>query len=623
MVSIEEEAPEPEEETPEIASTPAKGRRGVLKIATVVVAVVVVIAVAYVVLFSGPPPSTGPTASFIARQDQMTTAFDASGSTGGSGHPAIQSYVWTFGDGTSGTGISTMHTYQTPGRYNVTLTVSDGASTATARRYVSPASTTVDILYDRFFTADCPYSDFWPLRKNTYGDVIVRDQSPCLDFYPWVLFAPTPEINPSWIYTLYHFDARVRNHPGYSVTQPVMLPVFNYSVAPAASSYIFLNASFGYMGPRDLSYWSTTLYQVNPSYSDGYGYLFRGNATMDFQESKRLFGVPASDTPAQAQAWWYANTIPGNRSGPLESAYRSWLYNLGNGKYDVYNGFQYYYSTDVTDLNGTVDPSTGQTRVALFLTGWAYDVLQARWFYWGNASYQSAVCQKWINTTFANCDATLPYGAVRPEGWSPMETCWCENATINATIRSTMNLDYQAVSEYQFDAWADPGPDGIPKTGDDVAGWVFQPTLMDYVPPAGAPSPAASNYPNSELRWYEGMRSVHLSPGSYDYGQAYEYMTVPVRWNLTVGHSLTLVLPRGPIPWIDPVKSTWDATNKIGHYVMFNATLALGSIKPLGTYALWDPNGNVLSIAGPWDWGTTALPMDSSPSIEFVPAPTG
>src|SRR2546422_8611033 len=88
---------------------------------------------------------------------------------------------------------------------------------------------------------------------------------------------------------------------------------------------------------------------------------FPGNATMDFQESKRIFGVPVGDTPAQAQAWWYANTIPGNGSGPLESSYRSWLYNLGNGKYDVYNGFQYYYSTDVTDLNGTVDPSTGQT----------------------------------------------------------------------------------------------------------------------------------------------------------------------------------------------------------------------------------------------------------------------
>src|SRR2546428_657464 len=411
----------------------------------------------------------------------MTTSFDASGSVGGTGHPSIQSYAWTFGDGATGTVVATTHAYQTPVRYRVTLTVSDGASTGTAHRYVSAASTTVDILYDRFFTASCPYADFWPLRKNTYGDVIVQDRAPCLDFYPWVLFAPSPETNPSWVYTLYHFDAKVRNHPGYSVSQPVMLPVFNYSIAPTSSSYIFLNASFDYMGPRALSYWSSTPYQVSTSYSDGYGYLFRGNATMDFQESKRIFGVPVGDTPAQAQAWWYANTIPGNRSGPLESSYRSWLYNLGNGKYDVYNGFQYYYSTDVTDLNGTVDPSTGQTRVALFLTGWAYDVFQARWFYWGNASYHSAVCQKWINTRFAR--------------------------------------------------------------------------------PARA---------------------------RLAYARTYDYMTVPARWGRPVGHSLPLALPRGPIPWIAPVKSRWDATNKIGPYVMFNGTLGLGSVTPLGTYALWD-----------------------------------
>jgi len=56
---------------------------------------------------------------------------------------------------------------------------------------------------------------------------------------------------------------------------------------------------------------------------------------------------------------------------------------------------------------------------------------------------------------------------------------------------------------------------------------------------------------------------------------------------------------------------------------MFNATLALGSVTPLGTYALWDSSGNVMSIAGPWDWGTSALPLDSAPVIELVPAPSG
>ena len=94
--------------------------------------------------------------------------------------------------------------------------------------------------------------------------------------------------------------------------------------------------------------------------------------------------------------------------------------------------------------------------MALFLTGWAYDVLQARWFYWGNASYQSAVCQKWINTTFANCDATLPYGAVQPAGWSPMETCWCENATmLTGTEWSYLKVPQKDFEGLQADEFAD------------------------------------------------------------------------------------------------------------------------------------------------------------------------
>src|SRR5256712_12800450 len=223
---MEEEAPGQEEQVPEIAPKTAKSRRGLVKIVAAVIAVAVIVAVSYFAFFSGSPASPQLFAFFIARQDQMTTSFDASGSVGGTGHPSIQSYAWTFGDGATGTGVSTTHTYQTPGRYTVTLTGSDRGPTGKAPRHVSAASTAVYILYDRFFTASCPYADFWPLRKNTYGDVIVQDRAPCLDFYPWVLFAPSPETNPSWVYTLYHFDAKVRNHPGYSVEQPVMLPVF-------------------------------------------------------------------------------------------------------------------------------------------------------------------------------------------------------------------------------------------------------------------------------------------------------------------------------------------------------------------------------------------------------------
>jgi hypothetical protein len=51
--------------------------------------------------------------------------FDASGSYDPDG--AIVSYVWDFGDGITGVGEILVHTYESPGEYTVTLTVTDNA----------------------------------------------------------------------------------------------------------------------------------------------------------------------------------------------------------------------------------------------------------------------------------------------------------------------------------------------------------------------------------------------------------------------------------------------------------------------------------------------------------------
>jgi len=69
-----------------------------------------------------------------AGQDQtvnvgIAATFDASGSTDNVG---IVSYEWNFGDGTTGTGKTTTHTYASADTYTVTLTVKDAAgNTAT------------------------------------------------------------------------------------------------------------------------------------------------------------------------------------------------------------------------------------------------------------------------------------------------------------------------------------------------------------------------------------------------------------------------------------------------------------------------------------------------------------
>ncbi len=57
------------------------------------------------------------------KSTNLTILFDASGSYDIDG--VIISYDWDFGDGETGSGISTTHTYQGPGQYDVTLEVTD------------------------------------------------------------------------------------------------------------------------------------------------------------------------------------------------------------------------------------------------------------------------------------------------------------------------------------------------------------------------------------------------------------------------------------------------------------------------------------------------------------------
>ncbi|UQX89356.1 PKD domain-containing protein [Jatrophihabitans telluris] len=64
-----------------------------------------------------------PTAAFTATPTGLSAAFDASASHDSDG--SIVSYSWSYGDGSSDTGVTPNHTYATSGTYTVTLTVTD------------------------------------------------------------------------------------------------------------------------------------------------------------------------------------------------------------------------------------------------------------------------------------------------------------------------------------------------------------------------------------------------------------------------------------------------------------------------------------------------------------------
>lgn len=85
---------------------------------------------------NGGGSNMAPTANFSFTTNNLTASFNASSSSDPDG--SIVSYAWNFGDGTTGSGVTTSRTYAAAGTYNVTLTVTDnGGLTATKSQNVT------------------------------------------------------------------------------------------------------------------------------------------------------------------------------------------------------------------------------------------------------------------------------------------------------------------------------------------------------------------------------------------------------------------------------------------------------------------------------------------------------
>jgi PKD repeat protein len=90
-------------------------------------------------IISDRPPVAAFTFSPTAPAVGQTVAFDASASNDPDG--TITSYAWNFGDGTTGSGVTTSHVYATAGSFAITLTVTDNSGnmgTATTNTITCP-----------------------------------------------------------------------------------------------------------------------------------------------------------------------------------------------------------------------------------------------------------------------------------------------------------------------------------------------------------------------------------------------------------------------------------------------------------------------------------------------------
>ena len=89
-----------------------------------------------VIGLSGCIQAVGPSAQFtISPDDHGYPPFEASFDASASSSPdaAVVDYAWDFGDGTTATGVTTTHTFDEKGVYNVTLTITDSSGQSGTR----------------------------------------------------------------------------------------------------------------------------------------------------------------------------------------------------------------------------------------------------------------------------------------------------------------------------------------------------------------------------------------------------------------------------------------------------------------------------------------------------------
>lgn len=561
-----------------------------------------------------------PAATFLIAHVKLYVSVDANGTTDVNNNIAF--YIWDWGDGSATTNTTlpyAAHTYAGAGRFLITLTVWDTTNLkGTATGYASVAASTLDYSFYDFFNV--PYGEWWDMRNHAYGDLPINtncfnatsiatgrckisntalpnnESYPYTDWYPapfGSLFYQQPSNDPL-IYAPYRFQTIGSSVPGYNVSEPVFLPVLNYAAAPG--SYLLFNWNMQYLDTATANaLTSAGCPGVKAASDDGFMIRSRVYLTMDAQEARRIFGMPASANTPNLESQWFAGNVNSacGTSGALETAITNALNTEGNGKYDIWNSFQYPYTTFYTNLSQPVVAANGSITIYMEHAAWGTETLMSRWFYWGNSSYAA----DYLDSSKA-------------KGWWGMELAWFEDFHFSGGLSaSAMNFLLNTVLQYHFQLNANGGSDGYLNHVNDVPYWVWGPWLSDYVA-------ASTQHPYSELTRWNGQTYLHSTAGGSNYNKSLAFDYAPSSWAAHYGETWHFVFPasimfydpnRTPVP-ANPLGGFqyWTGSSQGVPYMMWKTNPA-----SYGTYTnstwTWDVAGNVLAGTYPAGWPTGAL----------------
>ena len=141
------------------------------------------------------PANQPPVAAFISNCTNLSCTFDASTSADPDG--TIASYAWTFGDGTTATGVNPTHVYTAAGPETVTLVVTDnlGLASSPVSQNISPTAANQPPV--AAFTSNCTN------LSCTFDASTSADPDGTIASYAWTFGDGTTAtgVNPTHVYT--------------------------------------------------------------------------------------------------------------------------------------------------------------------------------------------------------------------------------------------------------------------------------------------------------------------------------------------------------------------------------------------------------------------------------------
>jgi hypothetical protein len=410
------------------------------------------------------------------------------------------------------------------------------------------------------------------------------------------------------IYASHRIEVTGVEVPGYTLSEPVFLPVLNSG--EAAGSTLAFDWSSEFLDTAT-ALALDVMNCPNAGIDDGYHARTQITLTMDLQESRRIFGVVAADAAA-AQTWWNANTHANcNVRGSVEQAMFDWFLAVGGafstaGKYDIMNAYEWFLDQAYLQMSATVD-GDGTTHVTIDHLAWGTTNLLNRMLYWGSASYL-------VN----HLDST------KAVGWSGMEPwAWFEGLSYTGSFSaSNFDFEFSAAVPNSLQLIALPGPDLDLDQVDDFSVWSWSPRLHDYL------NDFLPGHPSSELDRYTGPAGTMLdtTPGSVSYGTSIPRHIVPITWDLAAGETWTFEFPTGNVVFYDPNLTPLGASPTSNDFVEIVKPLGLHSTKP-ASYGSFDPVARTWTVTGPTvtggpdgspgnypleSWGAIQLPEPST-----------